>query len=186
MGRRERLVKNTLIVNLFGEACTGKSTHASGLYSYLKKAGISCELVRESVKDVFYSGDKLPNQMLITGRQIEATDILLGKVDIVITDSPIALGAIYSKIYDGKGRGTSLASAIYHKFSQYNNYNILLKRDFEFIKEGRGSGHTASKVELELSKFSFYDEIITSSELKDYHDLMYRILKRFQKDNLSF
>ena len=179
-------MKNTLVINFFGEACTGKSTHASGLYSALKKQGVSCELVRETVKDVFYSGDKIPNQILITGRQIEATDILLGKVDVVITDSPIALGAIYSKIYDGNGVATPLGSAIYHKFSQYNNYNILLKRDFEFIQEARGSGNSARLAEEELNKLEFYDELITSSQLKGYGELIFRIMQRVHKDNLSF
>lgn len=78
------VMNNSLIINFFGEACTGKSTHACGLYSHMKKLGYSVELVREWVKDVFYEGShwKLGNRHKITGEQIE---MMKPKVDFSYT-----------------------------------------------------------------------------------------------------
>lgn len=130
---------NTLIINFFGESCTGKSKNASGLYAHLKEKGVSCELVREYIKDFFYDytpNKRLPNQMLITGKQIEMTDRYIGAVKVIITDSPILLGAVYANMYGH----TFLGLEINNWFNKYNNFNILLRRDFEFVHEARGSG----------------------------------------------
>ena len=58
--------------------------------------------------------------------------------------------------------------------------------DFEFIQEARGSGNSARLAEEELNKLEFYDELITSSQLKGYGELIFRIMQRVHKDNLSF
>ena len=41
----------TLIINLIGGPCSGKSTIASGLFYNLKKLGYNCELALEFAKD---------------------------------------------------------------------------------------------------------------------------------------
>ena len=58
-----------IVVNFFGQSCTGKSGHASALFGELKKRGFKVELVREHCKTYFYEGTqyKLDNQMLTTG-----------------------------------------------------------------------------------------------------------------------
>lgn len=44
-------MKNTLVVNLFGEPGAGKSTGAAYVFAMLKMAGVDAELVTEYAKD---------------------------------------------------------------------------------------------------------------------------------------
>ena len=43
-------MKETLVINLIGGPCSGKSTIAAELFARLKKMGIHCELVSEYIK----------------------------------------------------------------------------------------------------------------------------------------
>jgi molybdopterin-guanine dinucleotide biosynthesis protein len=147
-----------LIINFIGSSCTGKSLHAHGLYSEMKKRGYKVEFVKEWVKDSFYKDNRdIPNQFLITGKQIEATKLLLDKVDYIITESPIVLGAYYSVLIDND---YALAEAIRREFGKFDNYNILLEKDSEEYDEvGRGS-HNISKI---------VDEKIRTESLIPFH-----------------
>ena len=134
-----------IVVNFFGEGCTGKSTASAMLYARLKQAGIKVEYVREHCKTWYYEGTlyKLDNQFLITGRQIEQTELYRkGGCDVVVTDSPILLGAIYSTV--GKRYNTALADAIRKAHFDNNNYNVFLERDFDFNDFARGSEPNSS------------------------------------------
>ena len=44
-------MKETLVINLIGGPCSGKSTIAAELFARLKKMGVHCELVSEYIKD---------------------------------------------------------------------------------------------------------------------------------------
>lgn len=169
-----------LVVNLFGASCTGKSTHSAGLFSELKKAGINVELGREYCKDFFYEGTqyKLKNQMLITGKQIEQVDMFIhGGCDVVVMDSPILLGALYSQVYN---RDLDLSHSIRKKFHHYNNYNILMQGDVEFVAHGRGQtgvGRDAISMLLE-SEGLHYEKKYKTSELRSYTKIVSDIIKR--------
>lgn len=174
----------TVVINLFGEACTGKSTHATGLYSLMKKKGYSVELIREWVKDVFYEGHgsmwKLGNQYKITGEQIEATDRLIDKVDYIITDSPILLGALYARLYN---KDYNLHDSIKSRFETYNNFNILLKRDFEFVHEARGSGKGAQQAEMLLEQMMYEPDMRLMSGSVNYEDILKELIRKDVNDH---
>lgn len=102
MGKSKK--KQTMIVNLFGGAGCGKSTLAAGIFEALKMEHKNVEKVTEFIKPWTWIGrtPKWSDQMYILGNQIQSESILYGKVDVIITDSPIWLPAYYQEKFDKK------------------------------------------------------------------------------------
>lgn len=100
VGPDQSAPRKPLVVNLFAGPGSGKSTGAAFLFAYLKLAGVNAELVTEFAKELAWEGDKefmANNQVYITGQQVRRMNRLVGKVDVIITDSPIELGALYTE-----------------------------------------------------------------------------------------
>src|SRR4051812_30110643 len=91
----------TTLINLWGGPGSGKSTTAAGVFSAMKMAGVSCELVTEYVKQWAWRGDKIGDfdDVYLTAKQLRRESCLYGKVEYIITDSPISLGALYERLY---------------------------------------------------------------------------------------
>ena len=89
--------KQTKIINLFGGPGSGKSTGAAYIFAKLKLAGVDVEYVSEFAKDKVWENNKevFKCQMYVSGKQMFKITRCYGKVDIIITDSPFVLGAIY-------------------------------------------------------------------------------------------
>lgn len=126
------------IINLFGGPGIGKSTQASGLFTEMKKHHMSVEYTYEFPKEVAWEGNvsQLRDQLFITANQHRNISRLYGKVDYIIVDSPIILGTIYEQRYgDGYPASfygmTGLDNFIWNLFKQYDNINVVLKRNNE-------------------------------------------------------
>jgi nicotinamide riboside kinase len=124
----------TLIVNLFGGPGTGKSTMAAGLFSELKWRGINCELSTEYAKEKVWeeSFAIFENQVYIFAKQLQRSLRVAGKVDVVVTDSPIILVMLYNKKLSH-----SFDDLIMEIFNTYNNVNYFLVRKKEYMRKGR-------------------------------------------------
>jgi tRNA uridine 5-carbamoylmethylation protein Kti12 len=85
--------RKTTIINLYGGPGTGKSTSAAYLYYILKAEGHNVELVREYVKDWAWEGRQIStyDQIYFLGKQVRRESLLYGKVDWIITDSPVMM-----------------------------------------------------------------------------------------------
>jgi hypothetical protein len=126
------------IINLFGGPGIGKSTQASGLFTEMKKRHMSVEYTYEFPKEVAWEGNisQLKDQFYITANQHRNISRLYGKVDYIIVDSPIVLGCFYEQRY-GDGYPayqygmSGLSNFLWNLFKQYDNINILLKRNNE-------------------------------------------------------
>ena len=127
-------MKNTLHINLFGGPGTGKSTIAAELFSKLKWNKMDSELISEYAKQIVWeeSFSKLSNQIYLFAKQHKRHIILNGKVDYVVTDSPLIMGTVYDK-NDTK----HLQELIFSEFNKFENLNIFLIRDKEYNPNGR-------------------------------------------------
>lgn len=93
--------RTTTIVNLSGGPGSGKSTTAAAVFAALKGRGVSCELITEYVKQWAWRGTPIGpwDDIYITAKQLRRESACYGKVDVVVTDSPLWLGAIYERVY---------------------------------------------------------------------------------------
>ena len=174
-------MKDTIIVNLFAGPGTGKSTTAAEIYVLLKKAGVNVELVREFAKDLVWEGTIHEYlQESIAKGQKKREDVLLGKVDVIVTDSPYIQGALYSEIGEAKRiYGDSIKREKYGR--DLHNVNIFLERTKKFETEGREqSEEEAKELDIEIKEFleenTIFHKSLSTNEAVPY--AVYQVIKR--------
>ena len=133
--------KKTKVINMLGGSGIGKSTTAAGLYYHMKLAHKNVELVREYVKLLAWQGIKPGqyDQVNIFGEQCKLEHSLYGKVDYIITDSPIVLAPIYEHFYHGDSMMEEAAIKFLNKSKSngVEHINIVLGRTKDYDTEGR-------------------------------------------------
>jgi len=142
----------TKVINLLGGSGTGKSTLAAGLFYEMKKMGLEAELVNEYVKKWAWTGRKVGalDQVYIFGKQAKSEHDLYGKVDYIITDSPLLLSPIYEKYYSSDGESIVESSVLAHIAKAEENgvthLNFLIPRTKPFNPKGRFETEEAAKM----------------------------------------
>jgi deoxyadenosine/deoxycytidine kinase len=134
----------TTIINLYGGPGTGKSTSAAYLYYLLKIQGINAELVREYVKDWAWEGRHISvnDQIYFLGKQVRRESMLYGKVNWIITDSPVWMNAFYASHYCTEIISTGVSSLVKAYYQQVENdghrhIHVFLNRTKPYLAEGR-------------------------------------------------
>lgn len=127
-------MSDTLVVNLHGGPGAGKSTLAYLMTGYLKSLGINAELAAEWVKGSVWEGrfGILDQQIYIFAKQLKRLEDLVGKVDIIITDSPLLLSIAYAK-----DESAPFRALVLEQRARFRNYDVELKRSKQFRTEGR-------------------------------------------------
>lgn len=147
---------NTVVINLVGGPCCGKSTTAAGLFAALKlRSKQKVEIVTEVIKDYVYDENKMAmqDQVLITAQQNHRLFRLNGKVDFVVSDASLLNGIIYNDYYDDPDNiSTEIAYSLYQ---QYSNEVFLLPRKPEYDQYGR----TQTLEEAKLLDVMFVDTL---------------------------
>ena len=92
-------MSKTIVVNLFGPPCAGKSTCAAYIFAALKMQGVNCELVTEYAKDKTWEHNNtaIACQEYVFGNQSYRMARCRDDVDVIITDSPLPLSIIYNQ-----------------------------------------------------------------------------------------
>lgn len=128
----------TVVINLVGGPCSGKSTTAAGLFHIMKlKTKYKVELVTEVIKDFVYDENKggMMDQVLITAQQNHRILRLQGKVQFIISDASLLNGVVYNEFYDDVDNiSTELSQKLYDK---YDNLVFFLPRKPEYDQYGR-------------------------------------------------
>lgn len=125
---------NTKVINLFAGPGTGKSTTAAALFSLMKWQKKNVQLVQEYAKQICWEQnyDLLNDQLWITANQCRRISRLIGKVDYIITDSPVLIGYAYCDKNDKE-----LLNLIVSRHNKQNNLNIFLNRKKQYNPKGR-------------------------------------------------
>lgn len=128
----------SLIVNLFGCPGSGKSTLSADIFSRLKKLNVNAELVQEYMKELIWDDrvNTFNDQLYITAKQNRRLSRLQGKVDVIVTDSPLPLGAIYSS-YSSHPHADLINNVTSTLFSEYRNLNVFIPKQFTHVQTGR-------------------------------------------------
>lgn len=150
-------MKKTIFINLFGGPGIGKSTLCAMIFSDLKTRNIDCEMALEYAKDVIWdeSFKKLSNQIYIFGKQHNRIHRLKGKVDVVITDSPLLNSIIYDDSYN-----QHLRDLVLTEFNKLNTLNYYVERVFDYEENGRVQNY-----EQALEKDKMYKELLDNNNI---------------------
>ena len=113
----------TVVINLYGEPSSGKSTIASGLFFHMKMGGLNVEMAPEYIKSKVFEENPYPfkDQLYVFAKQNKKLRELQGKVDFIITDSPLLMSLVYNSteppLFD---------EMVLQYYKQYNNMNFAL------------------------------------------------------------
>lgn len=142
----------TTIINLYGGPGTGKSTSAAFLYYVLKAEGQNAELVREYVKDWAWEKRHIGpyDQMYFLGKQGRRESMLYGKVDWIVTDSPVLIGTYYSQLYSPLAVSEGIRAQTLGFYRQaaeegHRHVHVFLKRTKEYVAAGRYQSEKEAK-----------------------------------------
>jgi nicotinamide riboside kinase len=158
------------VINVIAGPGAGKSTLASGLYNRAKCRGWNTELVTEVAKDLVWEGRSiaLANQAYVFGRQVQRLERLRGKVDLVITDSPFLLSAIYAP----ENYPEEWESVVVKLWKGYDNVVALLERGPWFDDRGRVHNLEASlEVDRKIAVLLAKHDITYTQVDHGYHNL---------------
>ncbi len=131
--------KSPLIVNIFGGPGSGKSTTAAGVYYHMKMLHLNVELSTEFAKELSWEDRcvALDDQPYILGEQHHRLHRLDGKVDAIITDCPLTMGAAYLKD-NAISYEDIFTNFTIRLFNSMDNFNFFMRRgNSEYKNEGR-------------------------------------------------
>ena len=163
---------NTVVVNMFAGPGAGKTTCAWEVASALKKKGLVVEYVSEVAKEYVWDNNteildgSVKNQRRLLEEQDKRVQRLLGKVEVIVTDSPILLNSIYVKEPD-----EIFNKEVIGRFKKQNNFNVFVERGKKFETEGRIHNYDESlKIDTQiqnlLSNNNLYYKKYTYPQIK--------------------
>lgn len=128
----------SLIVNIYGGPCSGKSTRISYISSILKLNGIKCEICPEFAKEEIYRGnpENLKEQKYIFGNQQHILSKLSNLYDVIIVDGTLLNCILYSP-----NESEIFHQVIYNEYKKYNNKNYFIKRNKDLLFQQVGRVH---------------------------------------------
>lgn len=147
--------RQTVVVNIFGGPGAGKTTAAHEIVAALSKRGYIVEYAPEYAKELAWAIDNenctqeqqraartildgtLRNQSKIYEEQRRRVDVLIGKCDFVVTDSPTILSCIYLEEAEDIERAEKFKESVLEDFRLRNNFNMVVEREGTYQEHGR-------------------------------------------------
>jgi len=150
-----------LIVNFFAGPGAGKSTSSALLFSKLKMRGVRCELVTEFAKDLTWEKRDLTlrNQLYILAKQHKRMWVVAQhEVDVIITDSPLLVGAYYSSTFDTGEFAELLRSMAMLLHKEHPAVNFFIRRTKPYQRFGRSQTEEQAK-DVDLGMREMLDDL---------------------------
>lgn len=174
-----------IVVNLFGAPGAGKSTGAAYVFSQLKlRYNINAELVTEFAKDKVWEDNAkaLDNQAYVFGEQSYRISKMNGKVDVVVTDSPLLLSKLYNS---SPTLGDSFNETVVKVFNSYSNMNYFINRVKKYNPSGRlqteeQSDGLSKKLFSELRELNVPFTLV-NGDFNGYNKIVEDIIKEMTK-----
>lgn len=136
--------KHTIVINAFAGPGAGKTTSCLEVAEKLKKQGFVTEYVQEYAKELVYDNNLImldghyEHQFAILNEQMKRINRLYGKVDFIVTDSPILLNNTYLNEDKNTEVYSAYSDSVNKLYGLYNNFNYFVERDTSvFEKEGQ-------------------------------------------------
>lgn len=181
-----------LVVNLFGAPSCGKSTLALLIGGVLKTEHpyLASEVPNEVPKFLAYDGRKgevprnLRCQPFVMGQQLWQIARCEGHADVVITDSPVLLSAVYGKEY-GQDIPDSFLDVCRHYHYAYKSMNYYVVRQHAYEEKARvtsekDAARIDSHIKMVLSACDVTYETVKSS-MDDAHRIVAQIVQQIEK-----
>lgn len=153
-------MKETIVINIAGGPGTGKTTVAAEIFSVLKEKGYDVENVSEFAKELVWEGrtEAFNDRLYMHGEQNHRLMQMNGKLDYIITDSPLFLTSVYNHYYledkfpESYNKMIDLATI--ETFKLYHNRVYLLERATDYNVVGRRENQKeASDIDLAIRKY---------------------------------
>ncbi len=177
--------KKTIVVNLLAGPGAGKTTCAWEIASELKKRNLETEYVPEYAKEFVWENKtdildgSLEHQKILYEEQKRRVDRLLGKVDVIVTDSPTILSLLYLKQPNEEFEEKAIK-----EFKANSNFNLFINRGKEFQQSGRIHSQEESikiddKIKNLLEKYDIYFgtyyhstmDVVVDNIIKNYNNI---------------
>ncbi len=133
----------TLVVNLYGAPCSGKSVKMLQLGALGKLRGAFCEICAEVAKEYVVQGIPITGevQRALTREQTRRMLCFVGNVEVVVTDAPPLIGAFYAGYHrmEGAAEMVALFEGYLREIAQRAGrvVNVYLWRDHPYEPRGR-------------------------------------------------
>ena len=165
--------KEAIVINLIGGPGCGKSIISAELFAKFKREYTACDISWEYIKKKLREKalKAIQSQIYIFGKQQFQLFTMRDEVEVIVTDSPLILSAIYDK-----SKCQSLKDLVLKEFNSYNNFTYFIERDKKvpYEQEGRYQDlKGAKKVDREVKKFM------------DENNIKYSVLQGIGQDSLD-
>jgi hypothetical protein len=149
---------------LYGAPSSGKSSLAALIFGHLKLKNCNSELIREYAKDLVYAGLDMKTvgvdvELDIFVNQHKREKLVKGKVEFMVTDSPLLLNAFYSH--------NEYAKEVAQKSLSDSDFHFWLTKD-AVHHENSGRSHDLDEsltVDRQMKKFLTEDCGLTLIEV---------------------
>ncbi|MBQ0064266.1 MAG: AAA family ATPase [Firmicutes bacterium] len=141
-------MKDTIVINIIGGPGSGKTTIAAGLYAQLKRLGYDVENVPEFSNELVFEEhmSAFNDRLYMHAMQNHRLFVMNGKLDYIITDSPLLLTSIYNDFYLKDKMPASynemIHLAVKETHNLYHNVTYYLERNTNYNVVGRRENET--------------------------------------------
>lgn len=126
----------TRVINFWSGPGAGKSTTKAGTFFLLKSRGEKAAQIEEYATERSVEEDwvTLANQRKVTRKQEKRQARFVGKVNWIVTDSPLVLGCLYGS---GEYATPEFYKEVWDLYDQYENVNVWIDRVKPYQKYAR-------------------------------------------------